>query len=476
MIKFIKYLLGCILAGAGFIAIIFLAIVCTPQDTFRSSYQSLIQDKFRILKETDEPKIIMVAGSSSAFGLDQEMLEQATGYKVANLGLHAGLGAVFYTGLSKANINEGDIVLLGYEDGWNRPGYFDYIDVKLVMSAIDNHIEMYRYLPIRIWPQIIGSLFDYAYTKQAFQPATGNYSRDAFDPETAQMTFPRNEIMYGYRDGGEMYGGTINIEDPQIAPDVKKYITEYKKFVESKGASIYFVSAPKIGEGIVGDLSNLETLKENEEKEIGIEYISDPCAYAFPEDLMSNALFHCNTRGEKYRTKLLIHELYDAGVVDVANIDDYAFSKDDQVIFEEDIVEFLKDINDPDYVVFLSAMDDAAGAMTDEIQSKLSELGVKTDLRGKTQNSFYAVLHNGESLDEAIGADSPVEGSGEIGDVAYSISSAGADCGNTSSIVVNETEYSRVQSGLNIVIWNIKDNCLVDAVNFDTSADLACRR
>lgn len=476
MAKFIRYLLDCILAGACFIVVIFLSIVCTPQEVFRSSYQSMIQDKFRILKETDEPKIIMVAGSSSAFGLDQEMLEQATGYKVANLGLHAGFGAVFYTELSKVNINEGDIVLLGYEDGWNREGYFDNIDASLVMSGIDNHIGMYRYLPFRIWPQIIGYLFDYAYTKHSFQPASGNYSREAFDPQTAQMTFPRDYIMYGYRVDGNAYDGPVSIEDPQIAADVQKYLREYKRFVESKGASIYFVSAPKIREGLVGDLDNLDRLKENEERDIGIEYISDPQAYAFPEDLMSNAFFHCNSRGEKYRTKLLIHELYNAGAVDVSNIDDYAFSKDDQIIFEENITEYLKDINDPNYVVFLSAMGDAAGAVTEEIQNALSELGLKTDLRGKMQNSFYAVLSDGESVAEDSNADTPVAGEGDVCGITYSISSAGAACGDTSSIVVNGTEYSRVQPGLNVVVWNKTDNCLVDAVNFDTSADLACRR
>lgn len=476
MARFIRYLLGCIFFAICSIVIIFLAIVCTPQDVFRSSYQSIIQDKFRILKETDEPKIIMVAGSSSAFGLDQEMLEEASGYKVANLGLHAGFGAVFYTELTKANINEGDIVLLGYEDGWNREGYFENIDAKLVMSGVDNHIELYRYLPIRIWPQIIGYLFDYAYTKQAFQPASGNYSREAFDSETAQMIYSRGNIMYGYRLDGDTYDGAVNIDDPQIAADVKKYLREYKEYVESKGASIYFVSAPKLKESIVGDLNNLNLLKENEESEIGIKYISDPCAYVFPEDLMSNAVFHCNSRGEKYRTKLLIHDLYNAGVVDITNIDDYAFSKDDQVIFEENIVKYLEDINDPNYVIFISMMGDTTGTITDEIQGKLSELGVETNLCGRTQDSFYVVLDGGKSVDEGINEDSQISSEGDVEDITYTILSAGATCGNTSSIVLNGTEYSRMQSGLNIVVWNKQDNCLVDAVNFETANDFACRR
>ena len=75
-----------------------IGLLTYPKGVFHSSYQSLIQDKYRILIETNEPKIIIVSGSSSAFGLNQKMLEDSTGYKVANLGLHAGFGHLFCSG------------------------------------------------------------------------------------------------------------------------------------------------------------------------------------------------------------------------------------------------------------------------------------------------------------------------------------------------------------------------------------------
>ena len=125
MKEYLKFLISSIIAAFVLFEVISLGILMYPRGRFYQSYQSLIQDKYRILIETNTPKIIMIAGSSSAFGLNQSMLEEATGYKVANLGLHAGFGHWFYTELAKANINEGDIVLLGYEYGWEKEKQFN---------------------------------------------------------------------------------------------------------------------------------------------------------------------------------------------------------------------------------------------------------------------------------------------------------------------------------------------------------------
>lgn len=145
MKEYLKYLFLTLVIAFVVFETITLGILIYPRGRFHSSYQSMIQDKYRILKETNEPKIIIVSGSSSAYGLDQKMLEDATGYKVSNLGLHMGFGYLFFTELAKQNINAGDIVLVGYEYGWQYG--LDWIDQSLIMSGIDDNIEMYMAMP-----------------------------------------------------------------------------------------------------------------------------------------------------------------------------------------------------------------------------------------------------------------------------------------------------------------------------------------
>lgn len=288
-----------------------IGILKYPENVFDSSFQSLIQDKYRILMETNEPKIIVVSGSSSAFGLDQGMLEESCGgYKVVNLGLHAGFGHLFYSELAKANINKGDIVLLGYEYEWQNG--FDSLNQNLIMSGIDNNIEMYTKIPVRKWPEFIGYLFKYAEIKNKYEGTSGIYSREAFDSETGQMIMIRKESL---EYTAEEYG-TVDLTGVEITDEAVEYLVGFKEYVEEKGASIYFIAPPLVADAIVCDYSEFERLKTLEEEQIGIPYISDPTDYFFPCELMFNQKYHCNSAGEKVRTELLIDDLKRAAVIE----------------------------------------------------------------------------------------------------------------------------------------------------------------
>lgn len=310
--KYLKFLIGLVITTFIIFEGIVFGIICIPKNVFDSIYCSLIQEKFNILKATNEPKIIMVSGSSSAFGLNQAMLEEESGYKVANLGLHGGFGNLFISELAKANINEGDIVLLGYEYGWSNDTGFTSSSADLIMSGIDDNITMYRYLPKSIWKNCLGYLFTFASKKNVYNPVTGIYSREAFDPITGQMTMARD---YNMEWNAEEYGVT-DISNVSISKNSIKYLKEFKDFIESKGASVYFVSPPLIRDSVVCDYSEFIKLKELEEEQIGIPYISDPVQYLYPSEWMSNANYHCNSVGEDVRTEMLINDLRNAGIIE----------------------------------------------------------------------------------------------------------------------------------------------------------------
>ena len=75
MLKFLKYIVATLLCFVCIFELIVFGILTQKKDVFDSSYQNLIVDKYRILENTDDKKIIMISGSSSSFGLDQKMLE-----------------------------------------------------------------------------------------------------------------------------------------------------------------------------------------------------------------------------------------------------------------------------------------------------------------------------------------------------------------------------------------------------------------
>lgn len=312
MRQYIKYMLSILILTIVIFETIILAILCNPKGVFKTSYQSIIVDKYRILQQTDSPKIIVISGSSSAFGLDQELLEEETGYRVVNLGLHAGFGHLFYSELAKENIQQGDIVLLGYEYGWQNG--FNDLGQDLIMTGIDDNIDMYKHIPISHWKDFVGYIFKYAEIKNSYTGASGIYSREAFDAESAQMTMDRQYEM-GDPYNSDVYG-VIDITGVQISDNTVEYLSKYKEYVESRGANAYFISPPVLKRAIVCDYKEFLSLKQQEIELIGIPYISNPEDYFFEDELMSNSIYHCSTEGEKIRTELLIEDLKQANVIE----------------------------------------------------------------------------------------------------------------------------------------------------------------
>lgn len=59
-------------------------------------------------------------------------------------------------------------MLLGYEYIWFNKDAFSGIGSDLVMSGIDNHLGMYRYVPKDRLYSLLGYIFTYAYQKNNF--------------------------------------------------------------------------------------------------------------------------------------------------------------------------------------------------------------------------------------------------------------------------------------------------------------------
>lgn len=308
------YIILPILLAFVIIAGFFVYAVVYPKNTFYSSYQSVIQDKYDGLINDNGKKIILVGGSNLAFGIDEYMLSEATGYSVHNLGLHASMGGVFDTELAKANIGEGDIVLLGYEYIWKDDWYFSsLVSVDLVMSGIDSRWDMYRHIPVRCLPEIIGYLPTFCEKKATYVPVDGIYSRDSFD-ENGNMSLEREFMMDDFDVNAYEYGGWVSLYGITISQQSIDYLNDLKEYVESRGAQVYFIAPVlyKKAQGS-GDETFIAFPPLVEEK-TGIRYISNPLDYLFGDEYMFDKIYHCNELGAEYRTQILISDLQNAGI------------------------------------------------------------------------------------------------------------------------------------------------------------------
>ena len=81
----------------------------------RNDFFEAAPDKHRMLEQHPPPRILIVGGSSVAFGFDGARLEEVTGRRPVNLGLHANFGADFLLNEAAFCARPGDAILLSLE-------------------------------------------------------------------------------------------------------------------------------------------------------------------------------------------------------------------------------------------------------------------------------------------------------------------------------------------------------------------------
>ena len=144
---------------------------------------------------------------------------------------------------------------------------------------------------------------------------------------------------------------------------------------------------------------------------------------------------------------------------------------------ENDIVQYLKKINKDRYSVFMAVKDEASNGLNQEVIDAMHELGFAFELEGKWRNSYVAVKTQDETFEKVSDQEIKHDGTYRNGRLGYKITSAGADCGNSASISLAGTEYSKNQRGINIVVYDNIGQNVVDSVCFDTfvAEKTACR-
>ena len=121
-----------------------LGVAAFAKPVYGQTFLGELAPKYERLNAIDEPKVIVVGGSSVAFGLDSALLEQHVGMPVVNFGLYATLGTKIMIDLSKANINEGDIVVLAPEmDAQTLSLYFN---AEAALQGMESDWNMLRYI------------------------------------------------------------------------------------------------------------------------------------------------------------------------------------------------------------------------------------------------------------------------------------------------------------------------------------------
>lgn len=313
MKKILIALLGVILALSAVFAPIALLFFETAsiEPQYTNTFYGALDEKYKRLTSIEEEKIVVVGGSSVAFGLDSALLEKYAKMPVVNFGLYADIGTKFMLDLSRSGINEGDIVILQPElDEQTMSLYFS---ADSALKACDDDFSMLdslRTADDRF--AVLGALWNFnreklGYLKEGKLDPVGMYNSKNFNEhgDIDRNKIKRvNNILRTYYDKTK----PVKLDSSIVSDDFIAYLNEYIDYCEQRGAKVYFAFCPVNDLSVTKD-SNIKAFEKYIKDNVNCEIIGSLRSSVMDSHYFYDTNFHLNDAGVRLRTLSLIDEL-----------------------------------------------------------------------------------------------------------------------------------------------------------------------
>lgn len=282
-----------------------LATPCQYDETFLGE----LTNKHTRLKSITEEKIVLIGGSSLAFGLDSKKLEEYLGKPVVNYGLYATIGTKAMLDMSKNYINKGDIVIICPET--DKQTYSLYYNAHSMWQALDCDLSMLWDVGFSNLGKLIAKMPDFANEKLRFirknqKPApTGIYAKSSFNEYgDIKVDRPFNEMPKFY-DASMPVALTTDLLDPEFID----YLNKFAAKCERKGATVYFGFSPINADSVVSTAEEQTEFYNALGEKLNFPILSDLNDYIMDSGFFYDTNFHLNSTGALERTSLLADDL-----------------------------------------------------------------------------------------------------------------------------------------------------------------------
>ena len=281
----------------------------TPSQ-YGNTFLGELEVKYNRLYEIDEPKIVLIGGSSVAFGYDTALMEEHLGMPVVNFGLYASLGTKVMLDLSEDAIGEGDIIVLAPE---TDPQTFSlYFSGESFWQAADSDFSMLSGVASENVQSLVGAYWGYLeqklyFLKNGAPNPEGVYNKASFD-ERGDLVYerPHNVMLLGYDTGL-----TVNLDASIVDDAFIDYVNAYIERVREKGATVYF-SFPPINKSSLAPGTDEDTIfafYDYLSRALDCEIITNPNDCILEKGYFYDSNFHLNDSGVVVRTATMIKDI-----------------------------------------------------------------------------------------------------------------------------------------------------------------------
>lgn len=295
------------------------AVTLASESVYAESFVGVLNDKIERLDSIKGEKIVVIGGSSVAFGLDSARMEEKLGKPVVNFGLYAAIGTVAMMELSMESINKGDLVILAPE--MDPQALSMYFGTDMILKAIDEEPSLIFRFSEESRNKLMGRLWAHAATKLADAEKYDGAPKGIYSAKSFDTTY--FDIKSGMRDENVMPlyydpNTEIKLSSDIVDEEFIAYVNEYVSYCRSRGAEVYF-SYPPMNSAAVDtscDVGEFENFLANA---LDCEIISFASTYIMGPGYFYDTNYHLNDWGVIYRTLSLVEEIcmYDDSLDDI---------------------------------------------------------------------------------------------------------------------------------------------------------------
>ncbi len=292
------------------IPILTLLTLClaTPSQ-YGETFLGELSAKFDRLNSVEGEKVILIGGSSLAFGLDSKTMEEYLDRPVVNFGLYATLGTKVMLDLSRSAVGRGDIIVICPEiDAQTLSLYYN---AESMWQAVDSDYSLLFHIGFDNIGDMAGGFWDYLAKKLEYArgdglSVSGVYTKAAFN-EYGDIVYerPYNQMALGY-DPNKMIELSGDVFDDAFI----EYLNDYVRMARRRGAEVYFSFPPMNADAVTTtDEEAVKAFYQYLYENLECEIISSVNDYVLDSGYFYDSNFHLNDAGVPIRTLQLVEDI-----------------------------------------------------------------------------------------------------------------------------------------------------------------------
>ena len=263
--------------------------------------------KYKTLITEPGKRIVVISGSSSAFGLQSPLLEELLDYeyRVINYGTHAGVCALFFIEFVANQLREGDIVVMAPEPVWDSQQGSNYFNA-LTFQIMEGAYEAFHHVDIRNYVGVFSAFAEY-------NSIRSNMAEEGYEYYVEDVN-ANGDMLTNHADHPENYtagGQWVNFNNILSAEGAAR-LNSLNQLILSKGGRFYWSFSPVNKNALVdgGDTERRQAAyRSHIVRSIDFPVISFPGDYIFPGNYFSDTDHHLNSVHSADRTIQLAKDL-----------------------------------------------------------------------------------------------------------------------------------------------------------------------